>query len=138
MESTPGTPPTSPSAAAAAAADFRKMPMAEKILAVAAVAGIVGFLVSHGFDFFFKVWHLTTLFIGSVIVLALIGTKLFRVALMGPKAYTNLLVVAAVLPALGMVIDSFDPMEYFIVLASTVLMAYAGAKITTRENILKR
>jgi hypothetical protein len=47
------------------------------------------------------------------------------------------LVAAAILPAVGLVCEQLRQFWSFVMLASIVLMAYAGAKISTREQVLK-
>jgi len=121
---------------------FKRMPAAEKILAAAAVLGLVAFFVGpdYGspFDGLFESWAPTGLFFGTVIVIGLIGTRLFGLRYLSESLYVKLLVLFAVFPAIGLVLDSLSHMGEFLRLAALVLMAYAGAKITTRENILKR
>jgi len=124
--------------AAKAAADFKAMPMFEKILAVAALVALVSFLFGVGFSWLFKSWHATGLFLGSVGVLGLIGTKLFGVVLLAGATHTFVLVLFALLPAVGLVIDTLSGTVWgFLALVATLAMAYAAAKITSREQLLK-
>jgi len=129
------------------AAEFKQQPLAEKILGVAAAAFLLAFIIGNrwsalfhfGGDFaaMYQPWKHTLAFIGAVAVLVLVVTKLMGIRLVDPKLYSKLLVGAAVLPALGLLVEELRDFWGFVMLAGIVLMAYAGAKITTRENILK-
>ncbi len=138
MESAQPSTPSGGTSAAKAAADFKAMPMAEKIVAVAALLGLAGFLFGHGFSVLFKAWHATGLFLGTLGVLVLIGTKLFGVVLLAGGMHTKVVVLLALLPAVGMVIDAMNlSVWFFLMLIATFVMAYAAAKITSRESLLK-
>jgi hypothetical protein len=78
----------------------------------------------------------TLAFFGSLGVLGLVVTNLLGIRLVAPKVYNWLLVGSAVVPAVGLVLDQLRDIWGFVMLAGIVLMAYAGAKITTREQIL--
>lgn len=142
METTPGTSAPGGDAMRGAADAFKRMPTAEKILAASAALGLIAFFVGpeYGapFDDLFEAWEPTGLFFGSALVVVLIATRLFGLKLVSDSLYTKLLVLLAIFPALGLVLDSLRHMGRFLQLAALVLMAYAGAKITTRESILKR
>ncbi len=132
---------------AAVAAEFKKQPLAEKIVGVAALAFLLAFTFDNRWSALFKFggpfsnfvqpWMHTLGFIGAIGVLFLVITRLFGVRLLPDKLHGRLLVLAAVMPALGMLIDELKNFWGFVMLAGLVLMAYAGAKITTRDQILK-
>ncbi len=121
------------------------MQMAEKILGASALLYLLGFIIdrpSHWrvlfrFGSYGRPWMFTLGFVGAVGALVLIGTKLFGVKLVDAKLYIKLLILCAILPAVGLLIDSLSDFWGFAILLSTIAMAYAGAKITTREKILK-
>lgn len=124
--------------------EFRRQPLTEKILAVGAAAFLLAFVIDNRwktlFQFgteYYQPWMHTLAFLGSIVVLVLVVTKLMGIRLVDPKLYNRLLVAAAVLPAVGLVADQIRQFWGFVMLASIVLMAYAGAKISTREQVLK-
>lgn len=119
-------------------ASFKAMKNAEKILAIAAVVALVGFILSGNWHMLFKYgWFNTCALIGSVAVIVLMALDLFGVKVLDAKMRTYLLILFGVLPALGFVIDALRDIWHGLMLAGIVAMAYAGAKITTREQIIK-
>lgn len=121
-------------------AEFKNQPAAEKLLAVAAVVVLVAFIIHNGWNMLFKhIWFPTCAFLSSVIVIALIVLDMLSVKIMEPKLRTYVLVLLAILPALGFVIDllrSSFPMA--LMLAGAIAMGLAAVKITTREQIIKQ
>lgn len=124
--------------------DFRRQPLAEKILAIGAAAFLIAFVIENQwktlFQFgseYYQPWMHTLAFVGSIAVLALVVTKLLGIRLVDPKLYNRLLVGSALLPAAGLLFDELREFWGFVMLASIVLMAYAGAKISTREQVLR-
>jgi len=120
-------------------AEFASNPPAEKMLAVAALAVLLGFLFSRQSwgGLFHGEWFLTLAFLGSVAVIVLVGLDLVGVTVMNPKFRVRVLLIAAVLPAFGFVIDKLMDPWYALMIAGAVCMAYAAAKITMREKIIK-
>ena len=117
---------------------FKAMKNAEKILAVAAFATLVAFIFGKKWDLLFSGgWFETCAFLGAIGVILLVSLHLFGVKLVDAKVRTYLLILCAVLPALGFVIDALTHLWHGLMLAGAVAMAYAGAKITTREQIIK-
>jgi hypothetical protein len=138
MADTPGTSGAESGVKRDVVGEFKRQPMAEKILAVAAAAFLLAFIFDGtGWSILFKSWKATLAFFGCIGVLVLVVTSLLGIRLVAPKLYNWLLVIAAVLPALGLALDALRNFWYFVMLASILLMAYAGAKITTREQILR-
>ena len=126
------------------AGEFKKQPFVDKLLLVAAAAYLLSFIVANrgkarskcGSSEYLP-WEHTLGFVGSIIVLALVVTKLFGVKLVDAKLHVRLLVVGAVMPAVGLAIDALSEFWSFLMLLCILVMAYAGAKITTREQVLK-
>jgi hypothetical protein len=120
-------------------AAFKEMPPAEKLLAVAAVAVLLGFIVANLWRWLFKyTWFPTCAFLGAAGVLVLILLDLLAVKVMDAKSRTYVMIGLAVLPALGYVVDQFSNFWGAVMLAGAIVMGVAGAKITTREQIIKR
>ena len=120
-------------------AEFRKNPLAEKILAAAALAVLIAFIVNNSWNLLFKFnvqWFPTFAFLGSVLVLVLVGLDVFGVRVMDAKMRVRVLVLLAILPALGFVIDALKNFWFAVMLAGAFAMALAAAKITTREKII--
>ncbi|MCZ6574684.1 MAG: hypothetical protein O7C98_16145 [Planctomycetota bacterium] len=119
-------------------AAFKALPAAEKMLAIAATAALLGFILSSQWDFLFKhTWFPTCIFLGSVLCLAVIAMDLFGVKVLGHGLKMKLLLLLAVLPAIGFVVDALKNFWYALMLAGMFVMAYVGAKIGTREKIIK-
>ena len=57
---------------------------------------------------------------------------------MNPKTRTRVLIAVALLPAIGFIVDALRNIWDALMLAGAVFMAYAAAKITMREKIIKR
>ena len=138
-----GAPPPAPSTPANKpdpVANFKAMATAEKMLAIAAAAALLGFIFSNGFKALFKYgWFPTCAFLGSLAVLVLTGMELFGVKVMDAKMRVYALILAALLPLLGYLIDIFDRMRFWgaVTLAAAIVMAYASGKIVTRDNLIK-
>ena len=119
-------------------AGFKAMKNAEKILAVAAFATLIAFIFGKKWNVLFQGdWFETCAFLGAVGVILLVTLDLFGVKVVDAKVRTYLVILFAVLPALGFVIDALTQLWHGLLLAGSVAMAYAGAKITTREQIIK-
>jgi hypothetical protein len=120
-------------------ADFKAMPPAEKMLAIAALAVLLAFLFTGHWDILFKVvWFPTCAFLGAVCVLVLTGLDLFGVKVLGAKTRTYVMILLGVLPAAGFVIDALSDFGRAVMLAGAIVMGFAAVKITTRENIIRR
>ena len=117
---------------------FGSMPRAEKMLAAAAAGVLVGFLFSREWDLLFADWFMTCALIGSAAVLALIIVDLFGIRFMDAKLRTWIIIILALIPAAGFVIDKILKPWTAVMLAGAIVMGLAAVKITTRENILKR
>ncbi|MHC4222435.1 MAG: hypothetical protein ACYSUN_00445, partial [Planctomycetota bacterium] len=103
-------------------AEFTRNPPAEKMLAVAALAVLLGFLFSRQSwsGLFHGQWFLTLAFLGSIAVLILVGLDLFGITVMGPKLWVRVLLIAAVTPAIGFVIDQLLDPWYALMIAGAV------------------
>ncbi|MHC4548042.1 MAG: hypothetical protein ACYTEZ_04625 [Planctomycetota bacterium] len=120
-------------------AEFKAMPAAEKLLAAAACAVILGWLISEGWHLFFKVrWFPTCAFLGALGILALTVLDLFGVKIMSAKMRTYVIIALGVVPAVGFVIDALQHFWSAVMLAGAIVMALAAVKITTREKIIQR
>ena len=119
-------------------AEFKALPAAEKMLAIAASAALLGFILSDQWSFLFKVgWFTTCIFLGSVLCLVIIALDLFGVKFLGHGIKMKLLLLLAVLPAIGFVVDALKDFWYALMLAGMLVMAYVGAKIGAREKIIR-
>jgi hypothetical protein len=136
-------PSTTPGSGAPSAKDlageFKKMPQAEKILAIAAAVTLAMWAINEGWNkyLFFHNWFITLCLFGPVVVLGLIVTRLLGIRLLEPALYTKVLVLFSVLPALGFVVDAFARPKYAILLAGAIAMGYAAGKIGSREHLIK-
>ena len=117
-------------------AEFKKMPVAEKILGAAAAATLLGFIIVGNWDLFKYRWFPTCAFLGSVGALALIITNAFGIKLLEARLRTYVLIGLAILPAVGFVVDALRDFWQAVMLAGAVMMGFAGVKITTREKII--
>ncbi|MHC4608349.1 MAG: hypothetical protein ACYTAF_15670, partial [Planctomycetota bacterium] len=77
-------------------------------------------------------------FFGAVLVLALVIVDLFGVKFMDARWRVRLLILLAVLPVAGFIIDALRDFWAALMIAGAVVMAYAAAKITTREGIIRK
>lgn len=119
--------------------DIKAMRPAEQMLAVAALAVLLAFIVAGGFRVLFKYnWFPTCAFLGAVGVLALTGLDLFGVKFLSGKLRTYVMILLGVLPAIGFVIDELSNFWSAVMLAGAIVMGFAAVKITSRENIIKR
>jgi hypothetical protein len=120
-------------------ANFKAMQASEKMLAIAALAVLLGFIFSNHWNWLFKYhWFTTTAFLGSVLVLAVIVLELFGVRWIAAQMRTWILIGLAALPALGYVIDMLSDFWRALMLAGAVVMIVAAVRISTREGILHR
>lgn len=125
-------------------AEFQKNPAAEKMLAVAALVVLLAFIFDNRWSWLFKfdsfygaAWFTTLAFLGSLLVIALVALDLFGVKVMEARLRLRILILLAMLPALGFIIDTLKGTVWgAVMLAGAVVMAYAAAKITTREKII--
>jgi len=126
------------------AGEFRKMPFAEKLLALAAAIVLVTWIVNEGWHFLFKNftygpgWFMTLSLIGSVATIGIIVTRLLGIRLMAPDVTMKVLLLCGVLPMLGFLIDQLRNFWHALMIAGAFGMVYAAAKITTREHIIKK
>ncbi len=120
------------------AAAFKALPAAEKMLAAAAVAVLLGFIISGGFDFLFKsIWFPTCAFVGSVLCIVIIAMDLFGVKVLGHGLKMKILILLAITPAIGFIVDALANFWHALMLAGSIMMLYVGGKIGTREKIIR-
>ena len=139
------TPESSEAQAAEGSADgpdlakaFKALPAAEKMLAIAAIAVLLGFIIAGGFEVLFKaIWFPTCAFIGSVLCLVIITMDLFGVKVLGHGLKMRVLILLAITPALGFIVDALSDFWAALMLAGSIMMLYVGGKIGTREKIIK-
>jgi hypothetical protein len=136
-EGTPGS--TSSAPKKDVAAEIKQMPAAEKLLGLAAVVVLLSFIFLGPWHALFKYgWFYTCAFLGSVGAIVLIATELFGIRLMNAKTRIYVLIGLAMLPALGFVVDLLQSSFWrALMLAGGIAMGVAGARITTREKILR-
>ncbi|MHC4957600.1 MAG: hypothetical protein ACYTGN_04430 [Planctomycetota bacterium] len=116
---------------------FREMQLAEKILVAAALGVLVAFtFAGHWTRLFSGRWFITCAAVGSVGTLVLAALDMFGMKPVKRPARTYLMVFLALVPALGFVIDRLIDFWDGMVLAGAVAMAYAAARITTRDNLI--
>jgi hypothetical protein len=119
--------------------EFKRMPAADKLLAAASAAALLGFVILGNWGALFKDgWFHTCAFLGSVGVLVLLGVELVGMKLLEGAARTYVLILLAILPVLGFVIDALHDFWRAVMLAGAIVMGFAGVKITTREKIIRR
>ncbi|MFQ5845958.1 MAG: hypothetical protein ACE5JG_13320, partial [Planctomycetota bacterium] len=121
------------------AAEYRKLPPAERWLAVIALVVLLAWVFQRGWEGMGR-WYETLCLFGSAIVLVLVATRLYGVQVLRTSVDTTILFFAALLPAAGYVVDQLRELTLwgFVLLAGAVLMAYVGVRISTREKLLKR
>lgn len=120
-------------------AGFKKMQTAEKMLAIAAAVTLIAFIIQGKWSFLFAyIWFPTCAFLGSILVIVLVALELFGVKLFDAKTRIYILILCAILPALGFVVDALRDFWSGVMLAGAIVMGYAAAKITTREKIITR
>jgi len=120
-------------------ANFKAMQASEKLLAVAALAVLLGFIFAGRWAQLFEVrWFPTTAFLGSVLVLAAVALEMFGVRWLDAKMRIRVLIALAVLPALGFVVDMLNVFWEAVMLAGAVVMIVAAVRISAREGILHR
>ena len=132
-------PPPTPAPKRDLVGEFKAMPAAEKMLAVAALAVLLAFIFAGRWELLFKyLWFPTCAFLGAVCILALTGLHLVGTKFLGGRARTYVMILLGVLPAIGFVIDALHNFWHAVMLAGAIVMGFAAVKITTRENIIKR
>ena len=115
-------------------AGFKEMGLAEKLVAMGAAGYVLAFVFGGGNSWkllfrFSQGWATTLGFVGALGVLVLIITRLLGIKLVNAKLGAKLLVLAAVLPAIGWVIDELQNFWYFLGLVSMALMAFGASKL---------
>jgi hypothetical protein len=134
---TAGQPAAEPKAPRNLSAEFGKLPGAERVLAIAAVAVLLGFMFHEAREDI-GTWFRNLALFGSLAVLILVTLKLFGVQLLRPAIDTRILVICAALPVVGFVVDKLKPFWGFVLFAGAILMAYTAAKISTREKLIRK
>jgi hypothetical protein len=130
-------PAAEPKAKADPVGAFKDMQTAEKILIAAALGVLVAFtFAGHWARLFSGQWFITCAAVGSVGTLAFAALEMFGIKPVRRPARTYLIVFLALVPALGFIIDRLIDFWDGMVLAGAVAMAYAAAKITTRDNLI--
>ena len=121
-------------------AGFKELQTAEKVLAAAAVASLLAFVLlsewGQLFEFEGKGWFFTLGFVGALGVVVVTALGLFGLKPLDTSLRTVLLITFGVLPAIGFVLYSLGEFWWSTMLAGAVVMGYAAAKITSREKIL--
>jgi len=120
-------------------AEFNRLDPAEKMLAGAAVAVLLGFLFVNAwgqlFSFKGQGWFHTFAFVGALGVVGVTALDLFGVKYVDAKFRPVILVGCAILPAIGFVLYSLGEFWWSLMLAGAVVMGYAAARITAREDL---
>jgi hypothetical protein len=106
------------------------------MLAIAALAVLLGFLVSNLWGSLFRAWFPTLAFLGSLGIIILVGVDLMNAKILDEPLRTKVLVVLSLLPAVGFVFDALKTFWYAVMLAGAIAMSYAGARISLRENLV--
>ena len=118
-------------------AGFKEMGKAEKLVAVGAAGFVLAFVVGNSWKLLFRFsegWAPTLGFVGALGVLVLVITRLLGIKLVDAKLGAKLLVLAAVLPALGWVIDELRNFWYFLALVSMAVMAFGASKLIAPKD----
>ena len=82
-------------------AEFKRNPLPERMLAIAALAVLLGFLVSNLWGSLFRAWFPTLAFLGSLGIIILVGVDLMNAKILDEPLRTKVLVVLSLLPAVG-------------------------------------
>mgnify|MGYP001820296289 CR=1 FL=1 len=122
---------------------FRRLPFAEKLLGVSALAVAFGWLVSAQWSNLLQLgtlggWFSTFCLIGTLGVIALTGARLFDLPWLSPAATTRLLIVAAFLPALGIAVELLSNFWFAVTVVGSAVMAWAAGRISLRDGLLVR
>ena len=117
-------------------AEFKRNPLPERMLAIAALAVLLGFLVSNLWGSLFRAWFPTLAFLGSLGIIILVGVDLMNAKILDEPLRTKVLVVLSLLPPVGFVFDALKTFWYAVMLAGAIAMSYAGARISLRENLV--
>ena len=118
-------------------AGFKEMGKAEKLVAMGAAGFVLAFVVGKSWSSLFRFslgWAPTLGFIGAVAVLVLVISRLLGIKLVDAKLGAKLLVLAAVLPALGWVIDTLQNFWYFLALVSMAVMAFGALRLVAPKD----
>lgn len=133
--------PAGPSTGAApnvdVAANLRKLPFVEKVLAVLALLVVLGCLLagSRFWRSLFHDWFYTLAFLGSLAVAALIVLKVFGVRVFAPSVEGKAIAVASLVPALGLVLGSFQRFDHFLVVGGSLALAYISAMAYWKKHL---
>jgi hypothetical protein len=103
----------------------------EKVLAVACGAVLIGFLFDKSLSWgaVFGTWHGVMAFSGAIGAMALILLRALRIRLL-PKAHeARALMILALLPAGGLVIQALQNPWGFVLFGGMIGMAYAGLRL---------
>ena len=115
-------------------ARFRRLPAEEKWLAGAAVAVLVGFLISNSWHKVFGGgWFETCALIGAGLVLVLTVLDLFAVKLVEKGVRTWALALTACLPAAGWLFDLLSDFWTALIFAGSVALAWWAWQLLARE-----
>jgi hypothetical protein len=121
-------PPRDPVAA------FGALPWEEKLLAGAAFAVLLGFLVSNSWHLLFRErWFETCALLGSVAVLAVLGLQLFGYKVAEPGMRPWLLALLACIPGAGWLFDALRNFWTALIFAGSVTLAYAAWCVVSKE-----
>lgn len=123
--------------------EFKAMPGAERLLAAAAAAVIVAYLIraltnSHYWRLAGNSWFDACALLGAIAVLALVVPQLFGVRLFEPRIRMYSFAVAGLLPAVGFVIEQFSVGPWHaLMLAAGIAMGVTAWQIAERERLIK-
>ena len=122
---------------------FLRLPFAEKLLSGAAAAVAVGWLITAQWSRLFDFgnlggWFATFAVIGAATTLVLLFVKVLDIPWLHRATHSRLLIVFALLPALGLAVELTLNFWTAVTLVGALVMAYAAGKITTRDELLKR
>jgi len=122
---------------------FRRLPFAEKLLGISALAVAFGWLVSGQWSSLLQLgslggWFATLCLLGTVCVIAVMGARLFGIAWLSPAASTRLLIAAAFLPALGIAVELLSNFWFAVTIVGSAVMAWAAGRISLRDGLFFR
>lgn len=121
---------------------FLRLPFAEKLLSGAAAAVTVGWLITAQWSQLFDFgdpggWFATFAAFGAGSTIVLLFVKVLNIPWLNRTAHSRLLIVCALLPALGLLVELTLNFWYAVMLIGALAMAWAAGKITTRDELLK-
>jgi hypothetical protein len=118
--------------------NLKKLSLAEKILGLVALLVFFAWVFS-GSSFwsygFFRFFFPTLSFFGALVVATLVILKVFEVRFLPSHIERLTLAIAALVPVLGLLLDSLTPIGQFLKLGGALALAYVSATAYWKKHI---